>query len=122
VCKATKSSVFPLVLFMLLGSSSLGGAVEDGRPVFTSLSESETCVRSTPASGAGAGAGASVGVSTGASAGGPRDATFPVFAFALAKAVVVRAFVTACFSAFSFAAKSFYAITAVINPATSANL
>jgi hypothetical protein len=51
---------------MLLGSSSLGGAVEDGRPVFTSLSESETCVRSTPASGAGA--------------GGSRDGPFPAFA------------------------------------------
>jgi len=103
VCKATKSSVFPLVLFVFSGSSSLGGAVEDGRPLFTSLSESETCVRSTPASGA----------------GGPRDAT--CFAFALAKAVAVRAFVAACFSAFSFAAKSFCAITAAVNPAASAN-
>ena len=28
VCKAMRSSVFPLVLFMLLGSSSLGGCRE----------------------------------------------------------------------------------------------
>jgi hypothetical protein len=82
--------------------------------VSTSLSESETCVRSTPASGAGAGAGAS--------AGGPRDATFPAFAFALAKAVAVRAFVAVYFSAFSFAAKSFCVITVAVNPAASTNL
>jgi hypothetical protein len=50
VCKATKSSIFPLVILMLLGSFSLGGDVEDGRPVPTSLSESEMCMRSTPAS------------------------------------------------------------------------
>jgi len=47
VCKATKFSVFPLVLFILLGSSSLGGAIKDGRLVSTSVSESETCIRST---------------------------------------------------------------------------
>jgi hypothetical protein len=63
VHKATKSSVFPLVLFILPGSSSLGGLVEDGRPVSTSLSESEM----TPASGTGA--------------DGSRDATFSAFAF-----------------------------------------
>ena len=63
MCKATKSSVFPLVLFMLLGPLAWG--LEDGRPVSASLSESETCVRSTPASGA----------------GGPRGATFSAFAF-----------------------------------------
>jgi hypothetical protein len=49
---------------MFPGSSSLGEAVEDGGPVSTSLSESETCMRSTLAS------------DTGASASGPRNATF----------------------------------------------
>src|SRR5256885_16468811 len=42
VCKATKSSVFPLVLFMLLWSSSLGGC-RRCRPLSASLSESEAC-------------------------------------------------------------------------------
>jgi hypothetical protein len=73
VCKVTKSSVLPRVLFTFWGSFSLEGAVEDDRLVFTSLSESETCVRSMRASGAGAGA------------GGSRETSFPAFAFALAK-------------------------------------
>ena len=43
VHKATNPNVFPLILFMLLDPSSLGGAVEDGRLVSASLSESEMC-------------------------------------------------------------------------------
>jgi hypothetical protein len=43
VCKAMKSNEFPLILFMLLDPSSLGGAVEDGRLVCALLSESEMC-------------------------------------------------------------------------------
>jgi hypothetical protein len=92
VCKVTKSSVLPRVLFTFWGSSSLGGAVEDGRLVFTSFSESETCVGSMRASDAGAGAGA----------GGSRETSFSAFAFALAKAVALTAFVIVWFSAFFF--------------------
>jgi hypothetical protein len=81
VCKVTKSSVLPRVLFTFWGSSSLGGAVEDSRLVFTSLSESETCVRLMRASDAGAGA------------GGLRETSFSAFTFALAKAVALAAFI-----------------------------
>jgi hypothetical protein len=109
VCKVTKSSVLPRVLFTFWGSSSLGGAVEDGRPVFTSLSESETCVRLIRASDAGAGTGA----------GGSRETSFPAFVFALVKAVALTAFVAIWFSAFSFAARSFCVITAAVSPTAS---
>jgi hypothetical protein len=106
VCNATKSSVFPRVLFILLRSFSLERAVEDGRPVFTSLSESETCMISMRA----------------LDVGGLRNAPFPAFAFTLAKAVALAAFIVAYFSAFSFTVSSFYVITAAVNSATSTNL
>jgi hypothetical protein len=55
-----------------------------------------------------------------AGAGGSRETSFSVFAFALAKAVALTAFVAVWFSAFFFAARSFYAITAAVNPTASA--
>jgi hypothetical protein len=101
--KVTKSSVLPRVLFTFWGSFSLSGTVEDGKLVSTSLSESETCVRSMRASDAGVGA------------GGSRGTSFPAFAFALAKAVTLAVFIVIWFSAFSFAARFFCVITAAVN-------
>jgi hypothetical protein len=54
-----------------------------------------------------------------AGAGGSRETSFPAFPFALAKAVALAAFIAVWFSAFFFAARSFYTITAAVNPAAS---
>jgi hypothetical protein len=105
--RATKSRAFPRVLFVVVGSSSLGGAVEGGRPTSSSPAESSRCVRSVMALAVGPGPGSSC------------DTVFFAFPFPWLTAVTFTAFVAACLSVLSFTKRSFCVMAAAVNPAAS---
>jgi hypothetical protein len=95
-CSATKSSVFPRVLFITAVSSSLGGAVEGGGSP-ASPSSSPKPVRS-----------------VGLGAGTAYDAGFPALINFKASTIIAL-------SAFSFFARSRFVISAEVNPAALAS-